>query len=74
MSTNSQPAAGAKIQVWEIVDTKKIVERGPGELENRRQVSTIHEPLKKHTIKFVDSQKFVDGHPQKPKSGILRNL
>ena len=44
----------------EIVDTCLFVERCPGELDNRRHVSTICEFLQTSHQKFVDSKKFVD--------------
>ena len=64
---------GQFVHVSEIVDTYLFVERVTGGLDNRRHVSTIHEMHKKHNTKFVDSQKFVDWHFQKPKSGVLKN-
>ena len=49
-----------KILAQNIVDSKNIVDRCPGEPHNRRQVSTICKMLEKHTTKFVDSQNIVD--------------
>ena len=63
-----------KILAQNIVDSKNIVDRCPGEPHNRRQVSTICKMLEKHTTKFVDSQNIVDWHFQIPKSGIFRIL